>query len=178
MEVFEILLIILCSVFGTGLIVSTVGLFYFKNKLKEKKNLREEKMAAKLYERLLNEEDEKLRKEIEDAIDEFNSESFVDAKHSKNISDERKNDDVLYAKCVSFVAKMTKSANYFLEQLEENETQVNKFASFFDNKFDKTHSDKYKTQVGDISNKVFDFLAKNKNNINKIQKMKDIWNSE
>ena len=165
MGIIAILLIVLCSIFGAGLILSTAGFFYFKNKWKKKKKLQEEKMAAKLYEKLVNEEDEKLRKEIEEALDDFNAKDFVASNYKKEKLNEQNSSDVLYAKCISFVRKMTNSANYFLELWKDNEYDANNIKEYL----------KSKDKVNDFSNKAFDFLAKNKNNIDKIQQMKDIW---
>jgi len=197
MSLIEILLIILCVIFGGGLVLATATFFFLKNKWNKRKKLKEEKMAANLYERLINEKDTQLRKEIENAMDEFNSED-INSTVSRNKNNKKStqtfvplqndnNDDVLYAKCMNFVKKMRNSAHYFLEQ---NESEINKFINFFGNNFDfdnkynksdaknKSDTEKYKTQVNDFSNRAFDFLTKNKKNINKIQKIKDIWNSE
>ena len=171
-----ILLIILCSIFGVGLILSTAGFFFFKNKWKKKKKLREEEMAAKLYEKLINEEDEKLRKEIEDAIDAFNMKDAVVSGDNKEKSNTQNISDDLYLKCMSFVRKMTGSANYFLELWKDNDPKIKQFMDNLD--VDSNEYFKAKDKLNNFSDKAFDFLAKNKDNINKIQKMKDIWKDE
>ena len=173
----EILLIILCSILGTGLILATVGFIYFKKKWNKRKKLREERMAAKLFEKLTTEEDENLRKEIEEAIFEFNSKSDNAPKHSKKKSNKQNSNDILYENCVDFVQKMTKSAGSFLDFFEQNDSKIKQFISNFDeNIFDENFNSKDKLNI--FSNKVLKFLEKNKNNINKIQQMKDIWNSQ
>ena len=126
MGVIGILLIILCSILGTGLILSTVGFFYFRNKWKKRKELNEEKRAAELYEKLINEEDEKLREEIEEATNEFNSKDSAVSDYSKKKLKKKNASDSLYSKCENFVKKWTKIATHFIykwERIEQKDSE-------------------------------------------------------
>lgn len=172
----EIILLIASSIIlGATFIGAISVVFYLKNKSTKRKKIKRKKMTEQLYEKIINERDDKLRQEIEDALNQQISTQNTNSKSSyyKN-SKHKQRDNVLYEKCENFILQLTKAGSEFIGESEEN---IKCFLKelHIENP-DKLYS-KSKNKFDYLSKKTLGFISRNKTKIDKLQKIKDIWNS-
>ncbi len=173
----EIILLIASSIIlGATFLGAIFVVFYLKNKSTKRKKIKRKKMTEQLYEKIINERDDKLRQEIENALNQQISTQNTNSKSSyyKKNSKHKQRDNVLYEKCENFILQLTKTGSEFIGESEENIKYFLKELHIGNP--DKLYS-KSKNKFDYLSKKTLDFMSRNKTKIDKLQKIKDIWNS-
>ena len=169
--IFEIIipLVIIGSIFSL-FALPIYAIFKIKKKIKSRKQRAKEISAAELLNNLANDMDEKLRQEIDEAVNEYNRKNNIKIITKEKIFNNRRKNS---AETNDFVIKIREKLEYFSKQtiffLDNNEEKTRTLNNYIKIKdFDNIYK-KGKTELNNLSEKASDFLDKNEEKFRKIR---------